>query len=167
MNYTCPWQSSTDLILPRSSFVLSALQEQASDKHQIPAAALAAHPVHFQTHSWVFFFFFFHTRQQWLWGKKCVVLPEAQIRLATGFGRSQMSPFRLTLRSAGPRCAQDSLYPNNCTMQSTATPLNKKIITFLTYIARLTRNKTQILPFNVFPAPHREIQIDLEKLRQL
>lgn len=55
--------------LPWSSFVLSTLQEQASDKHQIPTAALAAHPVHFQACSC--FFFFFHPWQQLLWEKMC------------------------------------------------------------------------------------------------
>lgn len=124
-------------------FVLSTLQEQAGDKHQIPAAALATHPVCFQTHSY-FFFFFSHPRQQLLW-EKMRHSAKSTTSLAMGFGRGQTSPFRLTLRSAGPRCAQDSLYPNICTTQSTATPLDKKIITFLTFIARLTRNKAKIL----------------------
>ena len=43
----------------------------------------------------------------------------------------------------------------------------KNIITYLACIGRLTRNKAQILPFNVSPAPHREIQRDLVRLRQL
>lgn len=120
--------------------MLSILQEQASNKQRIPTAAhpirfhahpvcfhahpvrFHAHPVHFHPHPSLLSASSTHNNYL---GKNCVILPHVQVRLAMGLGRSQMSPSRLTLRAAGPRCAQDSLYLNNCSMQSTAAPLDK------------------------------------------
>lgn len=145
---------------------LGALLRSALRKSEAPdpAAAPAAHPL--PPHPQLLLFSSSSTHDNNHFGKKKKpTCPSAKSTSDLGSGRAQTSPFRLT--PAGPGSAQDSSCPNARTAQSTATPLNKKIMTFLTCLARLTRKKAQILAFHVSPAPCREIHVDLVKLRQL